>query len=89
MTNDDALADAMVAMPLHEFGRPAGGVDDVKVPLKFVSLTETVCAAPGPVAVNDTEETVRITGPGVGPVFGVGVGVGDGVGTPINGTDVP
>jgi hypothetical protein len=65
------------AMPVHEFALPADGVLTVNEPLKPGSLAVNVCAAPLPVARNDSELGARASVPG--DVVGVAVAPGVGV----------
>jgi hypothetical protein len=76
------LAGETVAIPLHEFVAPAAAVPAVNVPVNPVSVAVKLCAAPAPVATNDSAEGARFTAAvltgGVGE--GVAVGAPDGVG---------
>jgi hypothetical protein len=75
------LAGETVAIPLHEFVAPLAAVLTVNVPVKPVSVAVKLCAAPAPVATNESAEGARFTAAvltgGVGE--GVGVGAPDGV----------
>jgi hypothetical protein len=78
------LAGEMVAIPLHEFAAPLAAVLTVNVPVKPVSVAVKLCAAPAPVAANDSAEGARFTAAvltGVGEAVGVGAADGVALGT--------
>jgi hypothetical protein len=77
------LAGETVAIPVHEFVVPAAAVLTVNVPVNPASVAVKFCAAPAPVAANESAGGVKLAAPvlagGVGVALGTGVALATGV----------
>jgi len=77
------LGGETVAIPLHELVPPLAAVLTVNVPANPASVAVKLCAAPAPVATNESPDGARPIADGVAVGAGVAVGVGGGTVLPV------